>query len=277
MAFEFDDHEIDQTSDENTEVQGPYYSPDPDYGRLGDCNVTEGDMPDAVSKQTGMSMGVKTMSFPDSDAMIEIVAKTCTAEFHKHKGYIDCAEESAITLYQLERLFGLPDEHDPLNPTHTFRNHFISETNKHILDEQCLALFELDEIFILINQMDVENPFTITKEGWKSPSPTHKWGVIYVLNRKATEEWIAENQHLASCSTMIDRIYSKPVVVFKAKSSIKRGNLDFKAREIYSILKEKSHEFPVILQFKGVYKVDDVTDNEMLPLRKVNGRFTLNN
>lgn len=268
MAFEFEE--------DNEKTEGDFFTSEPDPTKIDELLYPK-DMPDVVTKQTRMSMGIETMTFPDSDAMIKIVAQTCTAEFHKHKGYLDCAEESTLSLSQLERLFGLPDEHDPLNPTHTFRNQFVSEINKHTLNEQCLALFELDEIFILINQMDVEDSFTIEKEGWKSPSPTHKWGVMYVLTRKTTEEWIAENQHLASCSTMIDRIYSKPVVVFKAENSIKRGNLDFKAREIYSILKEKSYEFPVLLQFTGVYKVDDVTDNVLLPLRKVNGRFTLNN
>lgn len=276
MAFDFNDVET-----------GDFFSRPLSFGRLGDDhNVKPEDMPDNVSRQIELQRIVESSSFLDEDAMTKVVAHTCTAEFHKRKGYLDNDEQSALTLYQLERLYGLPEEYDPLNLNHTFRNKFISELNEKVLNGKSNALFELDEFFVLLYHLDdnIGDSFSISSDGWSTPTSTHKWGIMYILTEKQGEEWEEENRFLDDCAQMIERISAKPVVVFQAKDEIKRSNYQFTARDIHAVLNEKiqmfqkepiNPEFPVVLEFKGMFTAKLKKEENQIMLTKMDNKQIL--
>lgn len=277
MAFKFDD-EIDWTSVENTDGQETFYPADTDYGRIGDlCNVSANDMLNEVSKQTDMACSVETSTFPDLSAMAEIVARTCTVGFHKRKGYIDNDEQSVLTLQQLERLFGIPEQTEPdrINLNHTFRNRFTAEINQKILNNGYDAIFEADDFFIYIIHENGGN-ITLDSIGWQTPSLTHKPYVCYILTRKEIDRWTEENKWLEDASTMMDRISTKPILMFYAKEEIIRDNQKFSAMDIYNALHERAFDLPVLLEFMGVYHALQEDDDSLIVLSKTRCTYALN-
>ena len=100
------------------------FTPPLSFGRLGaPGNVKPENMPDNVSRQIELKRIVEASSFPDEDAMTKVVAHTCTAEFHKRKGYLDSEEQSALTFRELEKLFDIHFPDKPINPAYILIEH----------------------------------------------------------------------------------------------------------------------------------------------------------
>lgn len=251
MAFEFDDYEIDPTSDEISEGQETYYIAESDYGQLGALvNEAKGNMPDSVSKQTGMSMDVETMSFPDLDAMYKIVAQTCTAEFHKRKGYVDSIEESAITFNELLKLFDIK----------------LHNNTTKVSD----IIIELEDVFIYVYAGDINEKTVISPDDFKAPSDDRL--ILYVLNQEVIDHLNSEKEYRELCETILDRLTadkSKPKLIFHWVKNISRGDYSFSASEILRKLGETGFEY--ILQFQGVYTYSHTKKSGEIVLRRRHG------
>ncbi len=258
MAFDFDE-----------DINDEFYPAISD-AKIRDI-VRQYNLPDGIFKQSCNFKEVITSLDDDYNAMTEIVAQTCTARFHRHKGSLDCNEKSTLTLYELEKLFELPEEPEPncINLNHTFRNQFTAEINQNILNkERYDAIFEGNKFFIYITHENDEN-LTINSNGWQTPTPIHKSWVLYCLTWELHDRRPEENQYLEYAATMMERIGSKPILVFHAKDKIERGNYMFKAREVYKSLNQKCYDFPVLLEFQGVYNASQSCSNEIITISKI--------
>ena len=246
-------HKFEDTIDEE------FYTADTSCcGRLGaSSNVKPENIPDNVSLQIELKKIVETSSFPDEDAMTKVVARTCTAEFHKRKGYLDSEEQSALTFRELEKLF---DIHLPDDPV-VFANIYN-------------IIIELEDCYIYISESCGDN-FTINPAEFKYPSDDRL--IIYVLNQEVLDKLHQEQEWRLRCQTMFERLTSaehrKPVLTFHWVDSVRRGNHIFSAPQILRKLDEDGVEH--ILQFEGIYEADDVIDNGTIHLHKANSRHSI--
>lgn len=247
------------------------FEADTNYGPIG---VSPNDMPNEVSKLTGMERCIVTGLSLDLSAMKDVVAQTCTAAFHRKKGHIDCFENSTFTLQQVEDYFDIPEDYDPHNMNHTFRNKFTSEINEEVLNHGNDAIFELDDFMVLITHDECNESFQINLTNWVNPSPSHNPFVCYIMNEEQSDKWAQENRYMEHASKTMERIGEKPIQIFHATDKFKRGNHTFEARDIYQELNEKAYDHPVFLKFKGVYVIDRICGNyAILKLNNTNNRF----
>lgn len=270
MSYKFDDYIEDNKPEEDD-----FY--DAGSQMTHELAVYQSDMPDGLFK-TGWQYKDVILSYDSlcDDAMKQVVARTCTAYFHRRKGYLDSDENSTMTLYELEKLFEIPEQTEPdcINLNHTFRNKFTTEINYNILNKGMDAIFETDDFFIYITHESGEN-FKLDSSGWHTPLPTHKPFVCYILSKEESERWAEENQYLEYASTMMERFSLKPILVFHAKKEIERGKHIFMAMDVYKALIQKTVESPVLLEFKGLYSAGNFDENGIRILYKTENRYNL--
>ena len=239
MAFEFDGI-----------GNGGFPPPPLRYGRLRDC-VLPKDMPDNVSWQIELKRIVETSSFPDEDAMTKVVARTCTAEFHKRKGYLDSEEQSALTFRELEKLF---DIHLPDKP--------IDLAN---------ILIEHEDCYIYIHSGNDSDKITINPAEFKVPADERF--IIYILNQDVIDKLQQEKKYIQHCEEIFDRLTAKdqkkPVLVFRWVDDICRGDYMFSAPAI--LMKLNEHGFEQILQFQGIYTYSRKIKSGVVVLRRMSG------
>lgn len=238
-----------------------FYEADTHYGPLGEVrNVSQKDMPDAVSQQAGLRESVATSWAPDDggttrnmhDAMTEIVAKTCTAQFHKRKGYVDSDEASSITFNELLRLFDIQ----------------LHKSITRISD----VIIELEDCFIYCHSGDAHEKLTINPDDLKAPSDDRK--IIYILTQDVIDHLNREREYREHCEKVIERLATKrtgkPILVFRWADSILRGGRSFSAPAILMKLNETG--FEKILCFQGVYRYSHTKKSGEVVLRRRGGR-----
>ena len=232
------------------------FTPPLSFGRLGaPGNVKPENMPDNVSRQIELKRIVEASSFPDEDAMTKVVAHTCTAEFHKRKGYLDSEEQSALTFRELEKLFDIHFPDKPINPAY--------------------ILIEHEDCYTYIHSENCGDNFTINPAEFTYPSDDRL--IIHVLNQEVLDKLHQEQEWRLRCQTIFERLTSaehrKPVLTFHWVDSVRRGNYIFSAPQILRKLDEDGVEH--ILQFEGIYEADNVMGNGSIHLHKANSRYSI--
>ncbi len=229
-----------------------FFVADTNYGTVRD-NVLPNDMPDEISKHTGMGRSIATGSSLDPNAMTEVVAQTCTAAFHKRKGYIDSAKQSAITYRELLKLFDVKSGTSP----------------KNIHDK----IMEFDDYFVYIHSGSYDKEIVINPADFRVQSEDHIISVL--VNQDVIDLWARKKEYRVQCEKIFERLTSskskKPILVFNWVDSVTRGEHLFPASAILRKLEEDG--FEKILQFNGAYTLDHEDRSGRLIIQRNNSRF----
>lgn len=245
MSFDFG--EIENTGD--------FY--DANYTLTIKDRIRRENMPDNISSQmnfcngSGSIRGIKTTSFPDSNAMTEIVAQTCMAEYHKRKGYIDSVEESAITFNELLKLFRIK----------------LHRSTNMIAD----IIIELEDCFIYIYSGKLREKIVINPADFKAPSDDRI--IVYVYNQDIHDRLTQEREYFEQCEKIFERLTEKkskkPILIFHWVDSIIRNDVTFPAPDILNKLGENG--FEKILCFQGVYNYRNTLKSGLIYLIRKKG------
>ncbi len=231
-----------------------FFVADTNYGTVRD-NVLPNDMPDEVSKHTGMGRSIATGSSLDQNAMTDVVAQTCTAAFHKRKGYVDSARQSAITYRELLKLFDVKSGTSP----------------KNIHDK----IIEFDDYFIYIHSDSSDKEVVIDPANFRVQSEDNIISVL--VNQDVIDLWARKKEYREQCEKIFERLTSskskKPILVFNWVDSVTRGKYSFPATAILRKLGEDG--FEKILQFNGAYTLDCEDESGRLIIRRNSDRYVL--
>lgn len=237
----------------NGSMPNNYYVVDTDYGPIGRGNVLPVDMPDKVSERIGMERVIETGIPLDLEAMKEVVAQTCTAAFHRRKGYVDSTEQSAVTFRELLKLFDI----------HLRRN----------VRKMSDIIIELENCFIYICSGDCNEKVAINPVDFEVH--TDDRFIIYILNQNVVDKLQQEKEYRQRSEEIFERLTTKnqkkPILVFRWIDSVERGNNTFFATDILRALDENGFEW--ILQFDGVYKYGRTNKSGLILLTRKRGEI----
>lgn len=229
MAFEFKDVKDEETED---------FYPANITTSVRNVVVLPCCLPDGVFDNECQNKDVLTTDYSVSalkNIKLQVIAQTCTADFHRRKGYLDSDENSIITFYELLRLFdvNLPDK----------------------LIKIPDIIIEHDDCFIYVcSDAPKNNKVAIDPTEFEFPSNDRL--IIYVMNDTVNEKLNQETEYRKHCETIFERLTDKeskkPILVFNWIDKVNRGGLVFSATEILRILGEDG--FENILSFQGIHK-----------------------